>query len=324
MKRFAKLACSLLAAGSLSLSVQAAEYDLKISHSAQPNEPYQKGLEYFVKRVGELTDGRVSATIYPNNQLGSEKAVTEGLLLGSVDIAVAANGVVGGFEPAMGIFDLPYLFPDRQHFYTALDGPVGNELKSKVSNSGLHILAYYDAGIRHLLTKKPVNSIDDLKGMKIRTIQVPAHIAAWKAFGANPTPLAYDELYGALEAGVVDGAEAANSNYYSQKFYEVAPNYAQVAWTSLVAELMISVQRLASFPKDIQKAIVQAAAESADVERKAYADGDAELLGKLKEEGVNVTYPDLTPFRAAAKQVYDEFVTTPEQKAQLKTMLGEH
>jgi tripartite ATP-independent transporter DctP family solute receptor len=322
MKKLTRLLCSMLAASSVSLSAVAAEYNLKISHSAQPSEPYQIGLQTFVERVKVLSKGRVDATIYPNSQLGNEKSVTEGLLLGTVDVAVSANGVLYNFEPSVGIFDLPYLFPDRAHFYAALDGPVGDELKQKVSKRGFHVLAYYDAGIRHLLSKKPVNSIDDLKNMKVRTIQVPAHIAAWKAFGANPTPMNYDELYGAIEAGVVDGAEAANSNYYSQKFYEVAPNYAQISWTALVAELLISEKRLKSFPEDIQQAIIQAANESAQVERKAYADGDVALLAKLKEAGVNVTYPDLAPFREAAKSTYAEFAKTPEQQRQLKLLTG--
>ncbi|TRX72823.1 TRAP transporter substrate-binding protein [Pseudomonas mangiferae] len=324
MKKFAQRVCSLLVAGSLSLSAMAADYTLKISHSAQPGEPYHLGLQTFVERLQTLTDGRVDAILYPNSQLGNEKAVTEGLLLGTVDIAVSANGVLYNFEPSVGIFDLPYLFPDRARFHAALDGPVGEQLKEKVAARGFHILAYYDAGIRHLLTKRPVNAIGDLAGMKIRTIQVPAHIAAWKAFGANPTPMNYDELYGALETGVVDGAEAANSNYYAQKFYEVAPNYAQVAWTALVAELLISEKRLKSFPEDIQQAILQAAQESAEVERKAYAEADVALLAKLQEAGVNVTYPDLAPFREAARGIQAAFAKTPEQRAQLELLTGDH
>lgn len=311
-----------LAFTALASGAQAAEFNLKASHSAAASEPYQIGLQAFADRVKELSGGRVEVTIYPNNQLGNEKEVLEGLLLGTVDFAVAANGVVGNFAPSFGIFDLPFLFRDREHMYKVMDGPVGDELKGDIAKRGFALLAYYEAGIRHLLTKKPVAKIDDLSNMKIRTMQVPAHIAAFKAFGANPTPMPYGELYGAIQSGVVDGAEAANSNYYAQKFYEVAPNYAQLSWTALVAELMMSEAKLKSFPEDIQKAILQAAAESAAVERKAYSDADGKLLSELVAKGVNVTHPDATPFREASKAVYDEFVKTPEQKKQLETILA--
>lgn len=301
---------------------QAAEFNLKASHSAAASEPYQIGLQAFADRLKQLTGGRVEVTIYPNNQLGNEKEVLEGLLLGTVDFAVAANGVVGNFAPSVGIFDLPFLFRDRDHLYKVMDGPVGDQLKADVATRGFTLLAYYEAGIRHLLTKKPVGNMDDLANMKIRTMQVPAHISAFKAFGANPTPMPYGELYGAIQSGVVDGAEAANSNYYAQKFYEVAPNYAQISWTALVAELMMSEARLKSFPEDVRKAILQAASESAAIEREAYSDADGKLLDELVAQGVNVTYPDPAPFREASKSVYEEFVKTPEQKKQLETILA--
>lgn len=322
MKKYIGIALSLLCASASFSVAQAAEFNLKASHSAAPSEPYQIGLQAFADRVKELSNGRVEVTIYPNNQLGSEKEAVEGLLLGTVDVAVTANGVLGNFVSEVGIFDLPFLFRDRDHLYKVMDGPVGEGLKEKIAARGFTTLAYYEAGIRHLLTKKPVESIDDLANMKIRTMQVPAHISAFQEFGANPTPMPYDELYGAIQSGVVDGAEAANSNYYAQKFYEVAPNYAQISWTALVAELLIGEKRLKSFPEDIQKAIVQAAAESAAIQRKAYSDADGRLLDELIKSGVKVTYPDVTPFREASKKVYEKFVTTDEQKQQLEAILS--
>ena len=317
-----RLAYAALFAALAASTAGAAEFNLKASHSAAPTEPYQIGLQYFADKVKERSNGRVEVTIYPNNQLGNEKDVLEGLLLGTVDVAVAANGVLGNFVPSVGIFDLPFLFKDRPHLYAVMDGPVGEKLEADMAKRGYRLLAYYEAGIRHILTKKPVESMTDLKGLKIRTMQVPAHISAFKQFGANPTPMAYGELFGAIQSGVVDGAEAANSNYFAQKFFEIAPFYAQVSWTALVAELLISEKRLASFPPDIQKIILETAAESAAVERKAYEAADNRLLDELKKKGVTVTYPDVKPFREAAKAVYAEYVKTPEQKALLEQILS--
>ena len=322
MKSICKIFGAMAVGLSLTTAALSAEFNLKASHSAAPSEPYQIGLQAFADRVKELTNGRVEVTIYPNNQLGNEKEAIEGLLLGTVDVAVTANGVLTSFVPAVGIYDLPFLFRDRDHLYKVMDGPVGNDLKAAAKERGLHILSFYEAGIRQILTKKPINSIEDLANLKIRTMQVPAHLAAFKAFGANPTPMAYGELYGAIQSGVVDGAEAANSNYFAQKFYEVAPYYAQVSWTALVAEMLISEEKLASFPEDIQKAIVQAAAESGNIERKAYSDADGRLLAELEKSGVKVTYPDRGPFQTASKSVYDEFVTTPQQKEWLEKILN--
>jgi hypothetical protein len=129
-----------------------------------------------------------------------------------------------------------------------MDGPVGQELNGAMQKKGFRLLGFYEAGIRHIMTKKPIESFEDLQGLKIRTMQVPAHVASFNAFGANATPLAYGELYGALQTGVVDGAEAANTNYNSKKFYEVAPHWATVAWTALVADLIMSE---AKFQQDL-------------------------------------------------------------------------
>ncbi len=296
---------------------------LKAGHSANPDEPYHIGLQAFADKVKERTNGRVEIQIFPNNQLGNEKEMIEGLLLGTLDITVPSNGVVTNFVSELGIFDLPFLFRDREHMYKVMDGPVGQKLDQAMAQKGFKLLAFYEAGIRHIMTtKQPIEKYEDLAGLKIRTMQVPAHVASFNAFNANATPMAYSELYGALQSGVIDGAEAANTNYNSKKFYEVAPYWATVAWTALVADLIMSKEKFDSLPADIQQALVESALESAAVERKTYAESDASLLAVLKEKGVKVSNPDTTPFREASKAVYDEFVKTPEQKATLEQILN--
>jgi len=126
-----------------------------------------------------------------------------------------AAGVMANFVPELNIFELPCLFENREHFYAVLDSEIGESLRPAFEQKGFHLLGYFDCGVRHLMTiNEPVNSIDDLNGKKIRTMENPAHLAAFKIFGANPMPLAYGELYTALEQKVIDGAEAANTNYY--------------------------------------------------------------------------------------------------------------
>ena len=207
--------------------------------------------------------------------------------------------------------------------YKAMDGGPGQKLSAAMANKGFRLLGFYEAGIRHIMTtKKPINSVDDIKGLKIRTMGVPAHVSSFNAFGAKATPMAYGELYGALQQNVVDGAEAANTNYNSKKFYEVAPHWAQIGWTALVADLIMSEKKFKSLPANVQKALLDAGPKAAAVERKAYSDSDNSLLDSLKAKGVKVTTPDPTGFRKASKAVYDEFVKTPASKAILNEILG--
>ena len=179
---------------------------------------------------------------------------------------------------------------------------------------------YWEVTFRNVYTREPVNKIDDLKGKKIRVIPNPTFIALFRGLGAAPTPMAFGELYTALQQGVIDGAEAANTNYEAQKFYEVAPNWAMVAWTTLVSDMIMGEKFFQGLPADVQKAVVQAAQESAKVEREAYAKSEDVALAALKAKGVKITTPDPEPFRKASQTVYAKF-GGPDDQARLKKIL---
>ncbi|WP_020682187.1 TRAP transporter substrate-binding protein [Marinobacterium rhizophilum] len=295
-------------------SVNAETITLRAGHSANADEPYHKGLERFAQVLETETEGRVKVEIFPNNQLGNEKEMIEGVMLGTLDITVPTNGVLTNFVDELSIFDLPFLFKSRQHMYGVLEGEVGASLSNSMQDKGFKLLGFYEAGVRHIITKAPIYSIDDLDGDKVRTMQIPAHVASFNAFGANATPIAYSELYSALQSGVVDGAEAAYTNYESKRFYEVAPYLAEVSWTTLVADLIMSEEKFESFPEDIQVAILKAGKASTDYEREVYANSDSQLRGKLESYGVTITKPDVAPFRERAQKVYDEFADTDKKK----------
>ena len=296
----------------------AADIIIKAGHSAAATEPYQVGFEHFKKRVEELTKGKVEVQIFPNRALGNERDMIEGLLLGTVHVTAPSNAVMAGFVPETKVFDLPFLFRDRSHMYSVMDGPVGADLGDRMRAKGFRLLSYYEAGIRHIMTnKKALTKLEDLKGLKIRTMENPVHLDAFRAMGASPLPMAYGEVYTALQQGVIDGAEAANTNYEAQKFYEVAPNWAMVAWTTLVADFIMGEKFFQSLPADVQKAVVQAAQESAKVEREAYAKSEDVALAQLKTKGVKITTPDAEPFRKASQTVYAKF-GGPEDQARLK------
>lgn len=291
---------------------------LKAGHSATNKEPYQLGLEAFGKKLKETTNGKFEVKVFPSCQLGSEKEMTEGLFLGNVDVATSATTVVTNFIPEFIVYDLPFLFNSDEHFYKASDGAPGKFFVDACAKKGIRLLAIYDAGVRHIASKKPINSMKDLKGMKIRTMLSQIHIDAFNGFGAKATPMAFSEQFSALEQGVIDGVEASNTSCYNQQFYRPAPNWALVSWYRCVTAMMMSEKKFQSYPKDVQKAILEAAAYSAKVEREAYAKSESASLAAMKKAGVNITKPDVAPFKEVAQKVADKYIKKPELKEVLK------
>ena len=310
---------TLAAATLLSTAASAQEFTLRASHSAAPTEPYHIGLTDFAERLDEYTDGRVAVEIFPANQLGNEREAIEGLQIGTVDMAVPANAVFTNFVPDLVALDLPFLFDGQEHLERALGGELVDAINAAATDRGFRVVGLYTAGVRHIMTRdRAIESIDDLAGLRIRTMENPAHVASFNALGANATPLAYGELYGAIEAGVVDGAEAANTNYETQRFYGIAPNWAMVSWTVLISPLIMSEAQFLSFPEDIQEAVMRAGAESAVVQRAAYAASDLAKEEVLRSQNVTITTPDVTAFREATAGVIEEFVTTDAQRRMLE------
>lgn len=297
---------------------------LRAGHTSNTDEPYHAGLLEFARIVEERTDGRVSVQVYPSSQLGNERMMIEGLLLGTLDIVVTANGSASSFVPQLGILDLPFLFRGREHLYDVLDSAVGAELRGDAAARGFRILGFYDAGVRHIMTReRAVESFGDLRGQKIRTMPVPAHLASFNAFGAQAVPINYGEMYGSLQTGLIDGAEAANTNFTRKKFYEVAPHWAQVGWIILVADLLMSEAAFEALPEDLQTILIEAGEASARHERVLYRESDEALLSTIGRLGVNVTYPDPQPFRDAARKVYPGFVVSDREQALLRMIQGD-
>jgi tripartite ATP-independent transporter DctP family solute receptor len=280
---------------------------IKASLSQNPQEPQVKAVELFKQIVEDKSEGIVKVEIYPNNQLGNQRDVVEGIQLGTIQMSNVAS-VLAGFVRELNIFELPFLFENKDHFYAVLDSAIGESLRPAFEKRGFHLLGYFDAGVRHVMTvDKPVNSIGDLRGLKIRTMENPLHLAAFKAFGANPMPMAYGELYTALEQHVIDGAEAANTNYLSKKFYEPAPQWAMVGWIHLIETVIMSRYFYERLPQEHQKIIDEAALEMIRKERQWYSESEDEALHQLVGEGVKVTRPDRKPFVEASQKVYKEW-----------------
>ena len=310
------LALTLAVAGAqYAVPASAQEIVLKASHNANADEPYGKGMIKMGELLKEKSGGKAEIQVFHNAQLGDEMESIQGTQVGTIDIAVTANETLVNFVPDLSVFSLPFLFKDADQMNRAMSDPeVIAAIQDILKEKGFHLVSLFSAGTRHIMTKTPLNSMADIKGLKIRTMQNQAHLDTFKAFGANPTPLAYTELYGALETGVVDGAEAANTNYYAKKFYEVSPDWAIIGWLELVAPVIMGEDAYQALPADVQKALDAAGIEAGVYQRKLYKDSDAARLADIAKEGVTVTHPDDKPFREAAAPIVNEYVKTDAQK----------
>jgi tripartite ATP-independent transporter DctP family solute receptor len=283
---------------------------LKAALSQNPTEPQVRAVELFAELVREGTEGRIRVQIYPNNQLGNQRDVVEGLQMGSVELANIAS-VMAGFVPEVNLFELPFLFDGPEHFDRVMDSEIGRGLAPAFQARGLHLLGYFDAGERHIMTThQVVESLEDLRGLKIRTMENRLHLAAFEAFGANPLPMAYGELYTALEQGVIDGAEAADPNYFAKRFYEPAPHWARVGWIRLMEYVVMSQAFYQGLP-EADRAVIDEAARVMIREQRAWYRAEAGFaLERLRQAGVRISIPDKEPFRRAARSLYE--VWAPE------------
>lgn len=298
--------------------VVAADIVLKAGHSQNAGEPMDRALHMMREHVEAATGGKVTIEIFPSMQLGGEVEMIKQVLTGSLDITSPSNAPLTNFVPALKIFDMPFLFRDEAHMIKVLRGPVLQDIAEIVATSGIRLLGVYNVGVRHIMSNKPVRTMDDLKGLKIRTMQSKYHMAAFNAFGANATPISYAELYSSLQTGVVDGAEAANTNYFEKKFYEVAPYWGQVGWTILTAPLIMSEKKFASLPSDVQQALLEGGNKAAAWEQDYYASVDKGRLDDVRNAGVSITKLDIAPFQKASEKVYAEFLTTDDERRILK------
>ena len=191
------------------------------------DHPYMVGAQKFADLMKERTNGRITVKLYPSNQLGKgEREMTEGIQQGAIDLLVTSTGPLGGFSPSINILDFPFLFRDFKHVDLVLDGPIGQKLLDDFCKANIKALAFWENGFRNLTNAKgPVKKVEDGKGLKIRTMENKVHLAAWKAAGLNPTPMAWGEVFTALQQKVIDGQENPIAVFYSSKLWDAGQKY---------------------------------------------------------------------------------------------------
>ncbi len=308
-----KRSWSIMAVGILFLVIclpglsGAAEKVIKLGHVLDTKHPYHIGSEYFAKRTAELTKGKVEVQIYPSSQLGNERELVEGMQVGTMEMGASTSAVAARFVKEIEIFNLPFLFKDFQHLYKILDSQFGEDINQASQKKGLRILAWWVGGSRSVYARKPISDLASMKGMKIRTIESPVVVAAWKALGLIPTPIPFGEVYTALQQGVVDAGEGNVISYESMKFDEVAPYLSHIKYLITVQILLISESFFRGLPGEVQTALIQAGKECVAVERKANEEAEEKIIELLKKKKKTVVIPNLDPFIAGVQPVYEQY-----------------
>ena len=301
-------------------------YTIKLAHVGDLSHHYQMGGEKFKELVEERSGGRVTVDVYGNSQLGDERTILESLQMGTIEMGIITSGALSGFVPAFSIVDLGYLINSKEEAKNLFASEVGRSLSQQMADAGIMNLGDVSCGFRSVYSTKPITSVADIKGMTIRTMENPAHMACFTALGANPVPMAWGELYTAIQQGTVDGAENVPDMYYNSKHYEVAKEFNLTEHVYLVVMWMCSKSFYEKLPADLQQIVIDCANESIAYEENLYAENETTIMDKLKEAGVHVNAVDKEAFRAQVVGSWDASAASiqngPENLAKIKTLLG--
>ncbi|HUT70658.1 MAG TPA: TRAP transporter substrate-binding protein [Desulfatiglandales bacterium] len=267
------------------------------------------GME-FARRIKEATGGAVDIRIFPGGQLGTgEREVLEGMQIGSIDLAVTATGPISGFSPSMMVLDLPFLFRDYSHVDAVLDGPIGRRLLDDLEKSGLKGLAFFENGFRNFTNSaRPLVKPDDLKGLKLRTMENPVHLDSVRQLGAQAVPMSWGEVYTSLQTKVIDGQENPIAIIHACKMNEVQKYLSLTGHFYSPAPLTMSLKRFQSLKPEWQRLFIDTAVEIAAFERRIIRNNEKRELEDLKAWGMDVRTVEKSAFLKATQPVYEKYI----------------
>ena len=292
----------LFAAGSA-----AAQTQINVGVVTNPDFVHTKAAMWFKDCVEKAAAGKLAVAVHHSATLGSETQVLQQIQLGTTQMAVSTTAPIEAFVPEIKAFEMPFVFPSYEAADKVLDGPIGQELAKKFEKSGFVALAFLDNGFRNVTnSKRPARTPEDLKGLKIRTMEAPTHLAIWRAIGANPTPMAWP-IFTQLQQGVIDGQENPIAVIYAAKLPEAGQKY--LTLTRHVYSALVFVANKAfidGLPADQRKVVVDCALAAAKQGRSFIRDNELKQLAELQAMGMQVEdHPDLAAFRKATAPVID-------------------
>jgi len=310
---FKKTLLASLAVGLLAVAPTAswaADYTIRLSHGDNENNPTHFGAQMFEKLAEEYTNGRVDVQIFPANQLGTEQEVAQALRMGAIEAEILYTGNLVPLAPSVGVMMLPYAFTSNEQVWAAMDAlkePLNERLTEE---AGVRVLGYFEKGFRVLTnSQRPVETIEDLQGLKIRVSKNNIAIETFKSWGLNPIPMAWAEVFPALQQGVIDGQENPYTTAISSKFYEVQTYITEIHYMIWSGPLIVSERFYQGLPADIQEALNRAGEEAAVYQRGVSGELTEEAKTKLVELGMVLSGPpkDEEKWQAAAQAIWPQF-----------------
>jgi tripartite ATP-independent transporter DctP family solute receptor len=262
---------------------------LKIGHVLAKGSHYDIGANVFCENLDKNTQGRYKCQVYPASSLGGEREQIEAVQIGTQDLVITSTGPVGNFVPEMKVVDVPFLFRDYDHARKVLDGKIGQDMLAKFGSHGLVALAWSENGFRHMTNnKRAIVSATDASGLKMRTMENKVHMEGYRAFGIQPTPMAFPEVFGALQQGVVDGQENPIPVILASKFSQVQKHLSLTGHVYSPALIITSPRVMSKLSDADKKAFQDAANKSVAATRKKVNDDEATGIAQLEREGMQV------------------------------------
>jgi tripartite ATP-independent transporter DctP family solute receptor len=290
------------------VDAQAAKYSLKAGHVLAEGHSYHMSWQRVGEIVKQKTNGDMTIDVFANSTLGNERDLIEGMQLGAVDLAVVSTGPMSGFSPAFLVLDLPYIFPTYESAYKVLDGEIGQGMLDSLAKNKLKGFVYWENGFRNITAKKPSTNPEDVKGVKIRTMEAEVHMATFNNLGAIATPMAMGEVYTALQQGTIDAQENPTCNIYHAKFHEVNPYVTMTRHFYAPSPVLMSKAIWDKLPAEYQKILSDAIIETRTFARDQIKRGEKECAEAMIKEGVTIIEDvDIDKWRKAVQPTYDQY-----------------
>lgn len=307
----AAIAAAALSASAAFVPTANAQIVLKYATSLSEESAYYKGAVALRDAADQLSNGRLKIQIFANAQLGNDRDMVEGMQLGSIDMSSPSTGAMGAVVPAATFLDLPYIFDDHAHAYRVLDGAFADQIYKLFDGAGFHPLGYWEIGFRNLTNNvRPVRTLADVRGLKLRTLPAQIHQRAWSLLGAQPVAIDFTELYNALSTGVVDGQENPYNIILLGKLHEVQKHLSITRHIYGVAPTSISDKTWAKLTPELQGILKEAVKRSTPVQRQAASGDEAGQLARLQGLGMQVvTDPDREAFRKAMQPAWELYTS---------------
>lgn len=305
LARLAAASCAAVALGAAPVAF--AQTEIKLGHVGEPGSLFQKSADEFAKRANAKLGGKAKVVTYGSSQLGGDSEMIQKLKLGTIDMALPST-VMSSQVDLFGVFEMPYIVKNRQHMAKIEKEVFWAKLAPEAEKKGLKVIAVWENGERHITNnKRPIKAPADLAGIKLRVPEGKWRVKMFQAYGANPSPMKFSELFTALQTGVMDGQENPFTQIYSAKLQEVQKYLSLSGHVYTPAYLTVGKTKWESLPADVRKTLEDTAKETQAYVYETAAKDDAELLGKIKAAGVQVNDVDKDAFIAASRPIYEEF-----------------